>query len=230
MITKDMKHIPSLCKVVNTKKQDFNNGYIVASEEAYDLLIADGYKPFSFNTKYGKDYFEVGGEALLDVKFQRVVFTSLDKQFYINNGKLSWDEPIQINSMEDLNGLPTEGEVFLSEPSREIKQDDYVTSYIPTTTKTLTITDKDGKVCGDCRFKNDKRKCPMADPEAMADNNYCYNWYAIKPKWYEDETAKDLLQNIRKYTTKPIEYIDDTEDAEKISDIIEILDSLYCEN
>ena len=30
--------------------------------------------------------------------------------------------------------------------------------------------------CIDCKFRNDNKKCPMADPESMEDNNHCYNW------------------------------------------------------
>ena len=30
--------------------------------------------------------------------------------------------------------------------------------------------------CGDCKFFKDDRKCPMASPEAMDEDNYCYNF------------------------------------------------------
>ena len=32
------------------------------------------------------------------------------------------------------------------------------------------------RTCESCQFRNDTRKCPMSDVEAMSDKNYCYNW------------------------------------------------------
>lgn len=38
-------------------------------------------------------------------------------------------------------------------------------------------TDFESRICENCKFRNDNRKCPMADPEAMEDKNSCYNWF-----------------------------------------------------
>ena len=79
------------------KKQDFNGGWIVASQEAYDLLIEAGYKP----PVYNNICFKTAGYHVRDNKFfiadirdYHLCKESIEpKQFYINNGALSWDEP-----------------------------------------------------------------------------------------------------------------------------------------
>jgi len=68
-------------------KPNFNRGWIKASQD-----------------------FIVNETSLWKINRKEDVEKSKYKQFYINNGQLSWDEPIEVNSIEDLNNLPTIGE------------------------------------------------------------------------------------------------------------------------
>lgn len=105
---------------MSNKKQNFNGGYIKASQEAYDLLINDKELHTIFiNRQYDGYYYIEDGKArwVADTAFESL---HKFKQFYINNKALSWDEPIQINNMEDLNELPITGEEMLSD-------EDYIT-------------------------------------------------------------------------------------------------------
>ena len=100
---------------------EFNGGYIEASQEAYDLLIAYGVKERWFKFGYTGRSRDMNKTFLLvyDNEFagdESEISNSLSfKQFYINNGNLSWDRPTKlkqicdnpdVNSMEDLNELP----------------------------------------------------------------------------------------------------------------------------
>ena len=116
-------------KEVNDKKDSlevvpqcdgkFNGGYIKASQEAYDLLVEAGYKDINDAYKFidgNKYHFSVANDSFVWEYVGRFAFFNIVdgkatiKQFYINNGALSWDEPIQISSMEDLDNLPLAGE------------------------------------------------------------------------------------------------------------------------
>lgn len=75
------------------KTPDFNGGYIKYSKEAYNLLIKQGYYSYypAVEEKYLKPlYMGVGGLALFYIGAE---LPGPLKQFYINNGELSWDAP-----------------------------------------------------------------------------------------------------------------------------------------
>jgi len=57
------------------------------------------------------------------------------------------------------------------------------------------------KHCITCKFRNDDRKCPMADPTAMADNNSCYNHY-YKNEDVHEKAVDDILA---KYKAEAVE-------------------------
>lgn len=75
---------------LDEKKQDFNDGYIKASQEAYDLLIEAGYPDASIvDLPFHKNYLLVTFDGFI---ISQNIGIDL-KQFYINNKVLSWDEP-----------------------------------------------------------------------------------------------------------------------------------------
>ena len=39
------------------------------------------------------------------------------------------------------------------------------------------LTKAEEDTCKNCMFYEDERKCPMASPEAMSEDNTCYNFY-----------------------------------------------------
>lgn len=97
--------------------KDFNGGFIVASKEAYDLLVESGYIANAAFRDDSVSYYVDNNS------FDRYLFEPKNKkQFYINNGAFSWTEEItglttitslmskQTNSIEDLNELPIVGE------------------------------------------------------------------------------------------------------------------------
>jgi hypothetical protein len=123
----------SLCEDCKIKHKDnypelggcngfFNGGYIKASQEAYDLLVENG---ITVETVYEEDgvdwYFLIHNNHARYMEEGSVTYNKYkanNKQFYINNGALSWTEPtsannaqvepttskmetVQINSMED---------------------------------------------------------------------------------------------------------------------------------
>ena len=111
----------------------FNGGYIgeaKGNREIYDLLVANtslDTKGISPNSETG--WFYIWNNKVQFTEYWHLLKKDL-KQFYINNGELSWDEPtiskmekvepitidipatefhveaIQISDMEDLNDLP----------------------------------------------------------------------------------------------------------------------------
>ena len=68
-------------------KNYFNDGYIVASEESYNLLVKIGYQCRGYNPE--KDMVFYTNHA----RFIGRKENFRDKQFYINNGRLSWNKP-----------------------------------------------------------------------------------------------------------------------------------------
>jgi len=143
---------------METKPVNFNGGYIVASQEAYDLLIKLKYTMF--------DSFELTDMFLL-VSNNTVYNYRFDarkgyKQFYINNEELSWNEPIEdcdprldylfdkstlVNSIATaFNELPIveEGEEDGKRyNSNDMLDDNSSSVYME---GTLSITDDNGKV------------------------------------------------------------------------------------
>ena len=74
--------------------KDFNGGYIVASKKAFKLLIKEGYKP---TENYVKEFPSIFISSVVKNGFfsdgcERME-GGLHKQFYINNGELSWIKP-----------------------------------------------------------------------------------------------------------------------------------------
>ena len=67
----------------------FNGGYIKASQEAYNLLVKSGYPDASIiDLPFDKNYLLVTFDGF--IISQNIGITL--KQFYINSGKLSWEE------------------------------------------------------------------------------------------------------------------------------------------
>jgi len=73
-------------------KPNFDGGYIKASQEAYDLLVEAGYEPLEMWMNCTNVHYYIQANQInetckphrLDGKY---------RQFYINKGQLSWDEP-----------------------------------------------------------------------------------------------------------------------------------------
>jgi len=121
-------------RLKETKPVNFNGGYIKASQEAYDLLIAnnisvedvyedDGVEWYFWIKKGHAHYVEEGSPTYLK-------FIQTDKQFYINNRELSWNEPEEFdgfdfkNTFEEISGGETldefckqENKASLDEPN-----------------------------------------------------------------------------------------------------------------
>lgn len=107
---------------METEKQNFNGGYIEASQKAYDLLVELGYIAKSI-PPVNASWLFVRKDNIYNYTNNQNSIETL-KQFYINNGALSWDKPLpeyrppiadasvptQISSMDDLNNLPTADE------------------------------------------------------------------------------------------------------------------------
>lgn len=122
---------------------NFNGGFIIASKEAYDLLIELDYLDYTGNDWQNDNYFEISEDMIYcgDV-------TNSIKQFYINNKALSWDEPIQLSATNDLDDLPI-GEENMQVIGNCIlcyKYDE------------KCITAKEGLVCGNCISNGDLDK------------------------------------------------------------------------
>jgi len=74
-------------------KPNFNSGYIKASPEAYDLLVEMGYgkPPMGVKELLSWRYILIPDGNLMLHGLNTNAYDA--KQFYINNGALSWDEP-----------------------------------------------------------------------------------------------------------------------------------------
>jgi len=85
-------------RLKETKPVNFNGGFIIASQEAYDLLVKL-YEPsgtlFELKGRV-RDCLFIDNENNLSGATKEWCIEKLKlKQFYINNGELSWDESIQ---------------------------------------------------------------------------------------------------------------------------------------
>jgi len=106
-------------RLKETKPVNFNNGYIKASQEAYDLLVEQYTSMLGYDKNFGYMYIENNEITMCTLDYIKVCNEQeiKYKQLCINNGELSWDEStiskmetVHINSMEDLNELPIVGE------------------------------------------------------------------------------------------------------------------------
>jgi hypothetical protein len=82
------------------EKNDFNGGYIKATERAFDLLTVNGYTPhnknFSIREKNRNNGFYAVNDNEIRVTTKDFLETNMVyKQFFVNSGQLSWDEPKQ---------------------------------------------------------------------------------------------------------------------------------------
>jgi len=195
-----------------TTKQNFNGGYIKAIKNKYKIsdmlgnLCINADPTFNFNAAY----WYIENNILKNANIEYILHNKF-KQFYINNGNLSWDEPktvdilsqeiyklldidepIQINSMEDLNELPIVGEedeniACLSQQElleEAIAEELYAN---PHCVEIISITDEDGKVY---EFEKPEFECELWKivPESNTTHwDGRYNLTPIKPKWYEDK-------------------------------------------
>jgi len=83
-------------RLKETKPVNFNGGYIKASQEAYDLLRKNGVESAHYVSRDRQSkWLFVKDNIIYNVYSEDDnVFQTKDyKQFYINNGELSWDEP-----------------------------------------------------------------------------------------------------------------------------------------
>ena len=182
----------------------FNGGYIKASQEAHELLLLLNYEEdFDLASETKDKFFFVNGDT---VRLDGLPIFTMFKQFYINNGALSWDEPIQINSIEDLNELSIVGEEEMQiEFDMNMKNNEK-------TKEIISITDDNGK---EYKFVKPEFECELLkvlhfklnNPDILAivnsdvvvtffDNGECYymdetnasdyNLTPIKPKWYDN--------------------------------------------
>jgi len=133
------------------RMDNFNGGYIKASQEAYDLLVEAGYK----NTGKLWNWIGILNDEIIHFNSESAIKEQFIKQFYINNGALSWDKPKQsftdelidsfaVNSMEDLDRLPiVEGE----EDGMDSDSNDFNSVLCNNKDMdTISIVDDDGKV------------------------------------------------------------------------------------
>ena len=194
-------------------KQNFNGGYIKASQEAYDLLVEAGIG-IKCNRRDIDQYYVVedGCFFTASLSYIKHSFQKESKQFYINNGALSWEEPIQINSMEDLNELPIVGEEDVGRHNdRNTGNDSSSNDSVATcTNKTISITDENGKVY---EFEKPEFECELLvfryrqicgigfehysdetsiypivwDKKGKSTTHNNMDLTPIKPKWYEDK-------------------------------------------
>ena len=103
--------------------KDFNGGYIKASQEAYDLLKAMKYEMFDDFLLTDK-FIVISENTTYHYKTDMVPNF---KQFYINNGALSWDEPYKkgkipqsmINDLEQMNSMEDELSIIGEEDEKE---------------------------------------------------------------------------------------------------------------
>ena len=80
---------------------NFNGGYIKASQEAYDLLVEAGCKDNTGNFSGKYKYLDI----LNNIIYETNLTMYPSKQFYINNGALSWDEPIDYCTCANSRGV-----------------------------------------------------------------------------------------------------------------------------
>jgi len=89
-------------------KQDFNGGYIEASQEAYDLLIKAGYSMYRIKGMLAHHdviiIYSDGGVWMINSKKDAENNPSY-KQFYINKGKLSWEKPKKTGFEESIKAM-----------------------------------------------------------------------------------------------------------------------------
>ena len=201
---------------MKTNMKNFNGGYIKASLEAYDLLVEAGYSAFNQFTSLADiifKYYTIDNDLTIigttDDISSMDNFDYSEKQFYINNGALSWDEPTQLSATKGLDDLEILGEEMLSDGEttiEEIMNSEYKHINDPKhINNILSITDKDGKVY---EFKKPDFECNLFEihkgtiygranetvskwqlnGKHLPPNGYNnYNLAPIQKKWYEDE-------------------------------------------
>jgi len=192
-------------------KQNFNGGYIKASQEAYDLLIEGGYERESHTNELQK-YICIDNNRITYV-VKEFLNSFPHKQFYINNGVLSWEEPkgwsdkmewteppilkdceptsannaqVEINNMEDLDGLPIVGE--------ELR---------------VTVTTSNPEI-GDIVTKTsvfDGNPINVTANETVTITKPIKSKDFIKPKWFEDESNFPALMVVGRVKDEKIWWI-----------------------
>jgi len=115
------------------KPVNFNNGFIIASQEAYDLLVEQYTSMLGYDKSFDYMYIENNEITMCTLDYielcneQEITY----KQFYINNGELSWNEPEKEfegfdfkNTFEEISGGETldefckqKNKVSLDEPN-----------------------------------------------------------------------------------------------------------------
>lgn len=212
---------PITVEDLNKMKTNFNGGYIVASQEAYNLLVEEGYKPLNHATEHSvneengvwmiaKSSYDFSKREIIEefdaiygrCKNERWIFSA--KQFYINNGKLSWDKPEEIapplqgkdydeyvNSIEDLNELPIIGDemkpISIKDDNGvvyEFEKPSFKCSIILKTNRWFmgTIANYNAPAIWD-----EFGRCLHQQVSDRSGNNK-FNLTPIKPKWYEDDS------------------------------------------
>ena len=160
---------------------NFNGGYIKASQEAYNLLVEGGY---SARDSYGvlDQCYRFEDEKFLACGLGWCKDFSKLKQFYINNGELSWDEPKElILGSETLKIKDEDGKVYeFEKPNNFLAELLKVigSSYIVGLRNEVQMIRWD--IHGVCVVTTQGAR--------LVEHASKYNLTPIKPKWYEDES------------------------------------------
>lgn len=127
------------------QKQDFSGGYIEASQEAYDLLVESGYNPLTYFKVDEWDWIFIESNSDINSCKKDGIHINGLKQFYINNGALSWEKPSDEKTTNDKSSTITSSDD--SSTIEELKE-------------TISISDEDGKVYEfekpEFKIRNDK--------------------------------------------------------------------------
>lgn len=156
-------------------KQNFNGGYIGASQEAYDLLVKEYVPQKGITQNMIHGYLRVSNGMIIDESLQHSVFLEL-KQFYINNGALSWDEPT-------FNGFTSSEKIEIMKKMQGHK------------IKTISIKDEDrNELLSIVKYMANSFYSEVKDFEPLDTTNGLISQISNmvmdlqrKPKWYEDE-------------------------------------------
>jgi len=180
------------------KSSNFNGGYIKASQEAYDLLVEA--RNASTETQFPKDckFIEIIGNTLFFTKYFETLINP-DKQLFINNGKLSWGEPIHTSSIDDLNELQIAGE----------EQEPFEVTQVES-----TVVDK-------IDFASDVKKITGGLAEMLISKNKKYGNSAFKPKriFSKANATEQILVRIDDKLSR-IANQSDLEDEDVIEDLL----------
>lgn len=178
-------------------KENFNGGYIEASKEAYDLLEKAGYilrEGVVIDENHDRYMVSSTGD-ILPIHHKNVYVTVNNKQFYINNGQLSWVEPKEgfdaKNLVDDLVGdvIATQAETI------SISDGDKVYEFEKPDFNCKLLFYSDNEIHGVFRNEGSYYSCEWSAITGIALHSTetvielsDYNLTPLKKQWYEDES------------------------------------------